>query len=186
MPDFQFIAPATRKTTRKVTIGIVDLTGNTRNVILKNLGAGVTDAQVNALRTAIGNASNGGVYFDSKEVIQAQAPRDSRAFSDPHSSVSMLGVLVFDHPNPQVESVDVIIPAIDLGKITSSGDLNMDDGEMTAIVNAALPILNDSNPFTGDYYFSHGYFSDRKGSKKVYTANIPNVVDPRGTPDPQS
>lgn len=185
MPDFQAIAPASRKTTRTVRVGIVDLLGNTRNVTLTNLGDGVTDGQVNTLRSAIGDATNGGVYFDEKSVIQKQDPRDSRAFAEPFSKVSDLGVLVFDHPNPQVDEVYLEIPCIDMGKVTAAGDLNINDGEIQAIINAALPILNDSNPFTGDFYFSHAYYSDRKGNSKVNTGQIPNTVDPRGTPDPQ-
>lgn len=184
MPDFQTITvPASRETVRRVTIGLVDLMGAKGNSILKNIGSGVTDGQINTLRTAIGEASNAGVYFDSKEVIQRQAPKDSRAFSDPHSAVSDLGVLVFKHPNSQVEDVYLDVPAIDVSFIENSGNLKEDATEIQAIITAALPILNDSNPFTGDFYFSHGYYSDRKGSGKKYPGDIPTLVEPRGTPE---
>lgn len=183
MPDFQTVAPASRATTRTVRIGFVDLMGATKNALLTNIGSGVTDAQINALRSSLGAASNAGVYFDEKTVTQQQAPRDSRAFSDPHSSVSDLGVLVFKHPNPQVEDVYLDIPAIDVGKITDAGGLNDQDAEIQAIINDALPILNDSNVFTGDYFFSHGYYSDRKGSGKKFPGRIPTLVEPRGTPE---
>lgn len=184
MPDFQSITvPASRTTTRTVRIGFVDLVGATKNAILKNIGSGVTDAQINTLRSAMGAASNAGVYFDEKTVTQRQEPRDSRAFSDPHSSVSDLGVLVFSHPNPQVEDIYLDIPAVDVGYITDAGGLNTDHADLQAIINAALPILNDSNPFTGDFFFSHGYYSDRKGPGKKYPGNIPVLVEPRGTPE---
>jgi len=184
MPDLQSITvPASRETVRRVTIGLVDLMGAKANSILKDIGGSVTDAQINALRTAIGNASNAGVYFDSKEVIQRQAPKDSRAFSDPHSAVSDMGVLVFKHPNSQVSDVYLDVPAIDVSKIDNAGGLKDDDSEIQAIITTALPILNDSNPFTGDFYFSHGYYSDRKGTGKKYPGDIPTLVEPRGTPE---
>lgn len=184
MPDFQSITvPASRETVRRVTIGLVDLMGAKANSILKDIGSGVTDAQINTLRTAIGSASNAGVYFDSKEVIQRQAPKDSRAFSDPHSAVSDLGVLVFKHPNSQVQDVYLDVPAIDVSFINDAGGLVVSATEIDNIIQAALPILNDSNPFTGDFYFSHGYYSDRKGTGKKYPGDIPTLVEPRGTPE---
>lgn len=184
MPDFQSITvPASRSTTRRVRIGLVDLMGAKGYSLLKDIGAGVTDAQVNTLRTAIGNASNAGVFSDEKTTVQAQAPRDSRAFSDPHSAISDLGVLVFRHPNPQVEDVYLDVPAIDVSFINDAGGLVTTATEIDNIIQAALPILNDSNPFTGDFYFSHGYYSDRKGTGKKYPGDIPTLVEPRGTPE---
>lgn len=184
MPDFTTIAPSSRATTRAVRIGVVDLSGQLGYVNLSNLGAGVTDGQINALRTAIGNASNGGVFMDEKIVRQAQEPSDSRAFAEPFSKVSDKGVIVFDHPNPQVQEVYLEIPAIDAGKVTTNGDIPLNEPEIQAVVNSALPILNDSNPFTGDFYAKKAYFSDRKGSSKVNLSQQPNTVDPRGTPEP--
>ena len=185
MPDFQAIAPASRNTTRTVTVGLVDISGNTANVTLKELGGSVSDAQVNAFRSAVGNASNAGVYFDSKNLVQKQDERDSRAFTDPKTDVSDLGVFVFDHPSPQVKEVRIEVPAIHIGFINSDGSLNRSEPEVQAVIDTALPMLNDSNPFTGDYYFSHAFYSNRKGSKKINEGNIPNIKDPRGTPDPQ-
>lgn len=185
MPDFQAIAPSSRRTTRTVRVGVVDLTGAKKNVILKDLGSGVTDAQVNAWRAAIGAASNGGVFFDEKTVTQQQEPRDSRAFSEAHSTVTDLGVLVFRNPNPSAQDVYVEVPAIHAGFIGDDGGISADIQEIDDIITTTLPMLNDNNPFTSAWFFSHAYYSDRKGNGKGKNSDIPTTVDPRGTPDPQ-
>lgn len=184
MPDFTTIAPASRTTTRRVRIGIVDLAGNLGYVNLSNIGAGVTDAQINALRSSIGAASNGGVFMDEKVVTQSQRPADSRAFAEPFSSVTFKGVLVFDHPNPQVQRVYLEVPSIGANYVSEGGVIDPQQADIQAIINDALPILNDSNPFTGDFFFERAYLSDRKGSGDVNISQQPTTVDPRGTSEP--
>lgn len=186
MPDFAAIAPTSRRVTRTAVVGFVDITGNTRNSRLINIGSGITDAEINDWRAALGAASNAGVYFDEKIVTQRQEPKDSRAFTDPNSSVTTLGVIVFDHPNPQVEEQRLEIPAIHISLINAEGTLKLDDPIIQNIINETLPLLNDSNPFTGDWFVSHTLTSDRKGGKvKIKQGQIPAIQDPWGTPDPQ-
>lgn len=179
MPDFPGVLPPSTENVQNVTIGFVDLLGNTANLRISGIDVTVTNAEVNALRQAAGAISNAGVYFDGLELIQQLDTRDALAYIDPFVSVSSKGVFRFDHPDSKVEEIYMEIPAIYSGFVTDGGSLNDQDTEVQAFITAALAVLNKVQLFSADYYFAKAYFSDRKGTSKTKPQQAPTSRDPR-------
>ena len=133
------------------------------------------------MRAAFGALSNAGVYGDALEDDTRMAIIDAISHIDPYAEVSDKGILRFDHPNNQTESIYVEIPAIYAQYVNEGGSLKTDHGDVIAAVNAALAVLNKAfQPEDDKYYLGKAYFSDRKGGNSGIRSPRPVSRDPRG------
>lgn len=179
-PDYPTPRPASHNYTRNVTIGVVDWNGTTKSARISGIDATVTQAEVDAMREAMGALTNGGIYRDALEDDTNMSIIDAVTHIDPFAEVSDVGVFRFDHPNNDVKSIYVEVPAIYANYVnTGTNIIDIDDPVVGAFVTATLAVLNKVLVLGDSYFLAKAYYSDRKGSKTSPNAIRPASRDPR-------
>lgn len=179
MPDYPTPRPPSHNFTRNVSIGFVDTNGRTAYGGFSGIDATVTQGEVDALRTAMGEASNAGVFSDKLEDDTEMSPLDAITYDSSYTSVSNVGVLRFDHPDNNYKSRYLEIPAIENDVVGVAGDIDETHALIAPVVSSALAVLNKAFALEdAKYFLGKAYFSDRKG-KRARGQQIPTTKNPR-------
>lgn len=170
MPDFS--AGATRSV-RAFSTSIRDFRGrsrSTRHIIATDTSA----AQVTALRTAIGNMSNGRVMGTSLatdvEIINPADPINT-TYDESYSTTDHVAVMVFQNGAGDVQTAEV--PAPDASIFESDGEtVDRTNGLVIAYLTAALAALNAGTP-AGTWAFARGFLSTRARNSRRQPIRLP-------------
>lgn len=187
MPDYPgindlLLRPDSFRQKKVGKIGQVDAFGGKHYARINTYGGNdITRTELDALRNAVGRASNAGVFEDGIEDYHEISVVDAQAINDTLGLVSSVAVFHFQRSdNAQLkEKFEVAAPKREM--LVKAGNKWFVDEESTmaddiiqgclAAYNAAIP---DGEP---NYVFVRASMSDRKrgslGGKEV-----PNVIDP--------
>lgn len=177
MPDFPPILDAPRSQVRAMGLSFVDSNGRNGSSYVE-LPVTVSDALLNALRTALGNGSNAALEesrYTNKNTILSRTT--ITAYDEKYPSIEDVAVFQFQDNTGDVQTLE--LPAPDSTLFFQNGDrLTIDPARVlsSAIIAAALAALNDNG---GTYTYSRGYkATHRKGRAGKQAKVLPQFTEP--------
>lgn len=197
MPDFPAVSgpiSVPRRIKHRYSISMLDHRGKRRaaSVTMNPLA---TVAMLNAIRTAVGQASNAAVIetnSTSTEYILNVAARAVVTFDEGYSTIDHVAVMIYQDNTGTV--VDLEIPAPDLSLFEPDGEtIDPSNARVAAINTAVLAALNVGDPTVtppipnGSFAFVRGYLSTRAG-ERCRPRILPGggVIEPSGGQLPPS
>ncbi len=181
MPDLPDVGDVGRNTGKGVSISFLDFAGRQRSTRLEVPTAATTLA-IDALRTAVGNASNAAVVGrrieEFTEVANVADP-DVIAFDEGYPSAGDVAVFIFTDALGNAQALEVSAPDLPLFNVADYETINPDAALSEAIIDAAVAVLNAGG---AAYAFARGFYSKRK-TKRVTVRTKPGTIQEPGGGD---
>jgi len=174
MPD---LSAAPVVTQRKYQVSVTDFTGRSRSALVP-IGTDTTTPEITAVRTAIGNMSNGRVMstnlYTSVEQLNPANVLNT-AFDEAHATVSIVAVFIYQDDTGDTFAVEVGAP--DAQIFAADGDTILTTHAYVVALNAAV-LAAANNGGVGTYAFQRGFRSVR--SEKRNRARTPLTLTEPG------
>lgn len=185
MPTFPLVAEAPRAIGTAVSLKFVDFAGRERSTRFEASNE-ATGAQIDAVRDAIGGASNAALIEQNTiDFIQVQNPSGIGvvAFDEAYATVGDVAVMIFTNNNGVEAALEVPAPDASLFNTADYETVNVTAGLGLAIVTAAIAALNQAT-VPGTYVYSRGFYSKRK-TKRIASRTKPGTFrEPTGAETP--
>jgi len=181
MPTFPAVGDAARETGVGHTLTLLDFAGRQRSTRL-DVAPTATTAQLDALRDAVGNASNAALIGDYRQAftqLANPADPDVIAFDEGYPSVGDVAVFIFGNSLGNEQALEVPAPDLPLFNASDYETVNPGAALSDAIITAALAALNASG---SDYAYVRGFYSKRK-TKRISARTKPGTIQEPGAGD---
>lgn len=171
MPDgFALAAGTWTKGVHGITV--IDFGGRKKSTSIEVIGTQPSAAQINALRSAIGEATNGTTLEVRSSAIEGIDPTDAAVelYDEAYAAVNSVGVFVFqDFSTRDLQQIEV--PAVDASLFEPDGEtIDPTNALALAIINAGVAALNAGG---AGYTFQRGFLSGRVQRAAGRRVNLP-------------